>query len=68
MEYMLKYFEDSLNIQYTGLGLFGFSSGGNAISLFQMENEDVDAVLSMDGGQEYSAYMDIYKMKEFDLD
>ncbi len=68
MEHMLKYFEDSLHIQYTKLGLFGFSSGGNAIALFQMRNEDTDAVLSMDGSQEYSAYMAIYEMKEFILD
>jgi len=68
MEHMLNYFEDSLHIQYTKLGLFGFSSGGNAIALSQMRNEGADAVLSMDGGQEYSAYMAIYKMKEFILD
>jgi hypothetical protein len=68
MEHMLNYFEDSLHIQYTKLGLFGFSSGGNAIALFQMRNEDVDAVLSMDGSQEYSLYMNIYKMKDFILD
>ncbi len=68
LEYMLKYCVDSLHFQYTNLGLFGFSSGGNAITLFQMRHEKVDAVMSLDGGQEYSAYMKIYKMKEFDLD
>ena len=68
MEYILNYVEDSLNIQYTGLGLFGFSSGGNAITVFQMRNKQVDVVLSMDGSQEYSYYMQLYKMKEYDLE
>jgi tetratricopeptide (TPR) repeat protein len=68
MEHILNYVEDSLNIQYTGLGLFGFSSGGNAITIFQMRNKQVNAVLSMDGSQEYSYYMQLYKMKEYDLE
>ena len=67
MEYILDFALDSLHIQYTKLGLFGFSSGGNANALFQMKNGNVDAILSLDGGQEYSAYMSLYDMKEFDL-
>jgi len=68
MEHILKYSKDSLQIEYTKLGLFGFSSGGNAITMFQMRNKNVDAVFSMDGGQEYSGYLSLYKMQEFDLD
>ena len=68
MEFILKYCEDSLDMKYTKLGLFGFSSGGNASAIFQMKNEGVDAILSLDGGQEYSAYMTLYHMQEFDLD
>ena len=68
LEHILKYAEDSLNIKYTKLGLFGFSSGGNAITIFQMRNESVDAVFSMDGGQEYGAYSAIYKMADFNLE
>jgi len=67
MEYILDYAADSLQIQYSSLGLFGFSTGGNAIALFQMRNKQVRAVLSMDGSQEYSYYMKLYKMQDFDL-
>jgi len=67
MEYILKYCEDSLSVKYSGLGLFGFSSGGNAITLFQMRHEGVKAMLSLDGGQEYGAYMALYKMADFKL-
>ncbi len=65
MEHILKYSEDSLHIKYTNLGLFGFSSGGLAITLFQMRNEGVDAVLSMDGSLEYSYYFPVSQMEDF---
>ena len=65
MEYILKFSEDSLHIKYSKLGLFGFSSGGSAITLFQMRNQSVDAVLSMDGSMEYSYYMPVSQMEEF---
>ena len=68
MEYILKYCEEGLKLNYTSLGLFGFSSGGNAITLFQMRNKNVGAVISLDGGQEYSTYMGLYSMPDFDLD
>jgi hypothetical protein len=67
MEYILKYTEDSLSITYTKLGLLGFSSGGLAITIFQMRNESADAVFSMDGGQEYGAYSALYRMADFNL-
>jgi len=68
MEHILKYCEDSLNIEYTSLGVFGFSSGGQASTIFQMRNEGVNAVFSMDGGQEYGAYSGLYKMEDFNLE
>ncbi len=68
MEYILKFCKDRLKLNYTSLGLFGFSSGGNAITIFQMRNKNVGAVLSLDGGQEYSTYMGLYSMPDFDLD
>lgn len=67
MEYMLNYFEDTLKIKYTGLGLMGFSSGGLATAIFQMKNEKVNAVFSMDGGQEYGAYIALSRVEDFDL-
>jgi len=68
MEYILKYGEDSLQIHYASLGLFGFSSGGYATTIFQMRNKNVGAVLSLDGSQEYIAYLKLRDMPDFDLD
>lgn len=67
MEYILRYFEDNLKIKYDGLGLIGFSSGGLANILFQMRNEKVKAVLSLDGSQEYGSYIPLFKSVDFDL-
>jgi len=67
MEIILGYFEDSLKIKYAGLGLMGFSSGGLATTIFQMRNKKVNAVFSMDGGQEYGAYITLSKVEDFDL-
>jgi len=67
MEFILNYFEDSLKINYAGLGLMGFSSGGLATTIFQMKNENVNAVFSMDGGQEYGAYVPLFKLEDFNL-
>lgn len=68
MEYILDYAVDSLHIQYSHLGLFGFSTGGNAIALFQMRNKQVSALVSLDGSQEYSHYQGLFKMEDFDLE
>jgi len=67
MEYVLRYFEDNLKIKYDGLGLMGFSSGVLANIIFQMNNEKVNAVLSMDGSQEYGSYLPLFKSADFDL-
>ena len=67
MEFILHYFEDSLNIEYTHLGLVDFSSGGLANTIFQMKNNQVKAILSLDGGQEYGAYPSLFSLDEFDL-
>jgi len=67
MEYILNYFEDSLKVKHAGLGLMGFSSGGLATAIFQMRNKRVKAVFSMDGGQEYGAYITLSKVEDFNL-
>jgi hypothetical protein len=67
MEYILNYFQDSLKIKYSGLGLFGFSTGGLATTVFQMRNETVNAVFSMDGSQEYGHYLTLSKVDDFNL-
>jgi hypothetical protein len=68
MEYLLHYFEDSLKIEYAGLGLMDFSSGGPANAIFQMKHKMVKAVFSMDGSQEYGYYRTLYKMADFNLE
>ncbi len=67
MEYILKYFTDNLNLKYSGLGLFGFSSGGLATTIFQMRNKNVGAVFSMDGSQEYGHYTILSTVGDFNL-
>ncbi|MBU1369229.1 MAG: hypothetical protein KJ578_14295 [Bacteroidetes bacterium] len=68
MEYLLAYFEDSLKIEYSRLGLMDFSSGGPANAIFQMKHQKVNAVFSMDGSQEYGYYMTLFKMDDFDIE
>jgi len=67
MEFILHYIEDSLKIEYAGLGLFGFSTGGLATTIFQMNNDKVKAVFSMDGSQEYGSYITLFNAEGFDL-
>lgn len=67
MEFILKYFENSLKIKYAGLGLMGFSSGGLATAIFQMRNKKVKAVFSMDGSQEFGSYIPLSKVEDFNL-
>jgi tetratricopeptide (TPR) repeat protein len=68
MEFILKYLEDSLDIEYANLGLLGFSSGGMATSIFQMRNKNVNAVFSMDGGHEYGSYLPLFQLEDFNLE
>lgn len=65
MEYILQYLENDLKIDYDGLGLMGFSTGGLATSIFHMRNNKVDAVFSLDGSQEYGHYTTLYEADDF---
>jgi len=67
MEYILNYLENTLKIQYSNIGLMGFSSGGLATSIFQMKHENVKAVFGLDGGHEYSTYLFLHQLKDYDL-
>lgn len=67
MEFILNYMEENIKIKYSSIGLLGFSTGGLANSIFQMKNRSVDAVCCMDGSNEYSFYISLTKLKEFDL-
>jgi dienelactone hydrolase len=68
MEFILEYMERNAAIRYSGIGLFSFSTGGLAGSIFQMKHPEVEAVCSLDGSHEYSFYIYLSKLQEFNLD
>ncbi len=68
MEFILDYLQKSAKINYSSVGLFGYSTGGLATSIFQMKNSETKAVFSMDGSQEYSLYTIISNLNEYDID
>ncbi len=65
MEFILKYVDDALKLNYSGIGVLSFSSGGLASSIFQQKNKDVKAVVSLDGSQEYSFYPTLFNTPGF---
>ena len=67
MEFIHRYIKEALHVEYSGLGVFGFSSGSMATALFQMRNNDVNAILSLDGGHEYFSYIPLFEIEDFDL-
>ena len=66
MEFILNYMENTVKIKHSAIGLLDFSSGGLAASVFQTKHK-VEAVCSLDGGQEYGQYIALSKIKDFDL-
>ena len=68
MEFILNYAEEHIKINYSHVGLLGFSTGGLATSIFQMKHSNIKAVFSMDGSHEYSLYLALSKLKVFDID
>lgn len=68
MEFILDYIENTIPVKYSSIGLFGYSTGGLAIALFQMKHPNVKAVCSLDGSQEYSFYIFLSKLQEFRLE
>ena len=68
MEFILEYMEKNISLKYSTLGLLSFSTGGLASSIFQMKYSNVKAVCSLDGSQEYSFYLYLSKLEEFNLD
>jgi len=65
MEFILDYIEKRIKIKYSDIGLVGFSTGGLATSIYQMQHDNTAAVFSMDGSQEYSLYLSLYNLKEY---
>lgn len=67
MEFILNYLENALKIEYSNIGVMGFSSGGMATVIFQMKHENVKAVFGLDGGHEYSTFLFLRQLKDYDL-
>ncbi len=67
MEFILDYIENKIKINYSNIGLFGFSTGGLATAIFQMKHNNVKAIFSMDGSQDYSLYISLSKLKDYDV-
>jgi dienelactone hydrolase len=68
MEFILDYIENKIKINYSNIGLLGFSMGGLATAIFQMKHTNVKAIFSMDGSQDYSLYISLSKLKDYDVD
>jgi len=68
MEFILDYIENNIKINYSNIGLIGFSAGGLAMAIFQMKHNKVKAIFSMDGSQDYSLYISLSKLKDYNVD
>jgi len=68
MEFIVKYISDSLKLNFSDIGLFGFSTGSMATIIYQMRTPEVKAVASLDGSNEYAFYFIINKIEEFNFD
>lgn len=68
MEFIVKYINDSLSLDYSDIGLIGFSSGSMATIIYQMRTPQVKAIVSLDGSHEYSSYFSLIKIDGFDLE
>lgn len=68
MEFILEYLEKNTALHYSNIGLLSFSAGGLANVIFQMNHPEVKAVCSMDGSHEYSFYIYLSELKDFNID
>jgi len=68
MEFIVKYISDSLKLNFSDIGLFGFSTGSMATIIYQMRTPEVKAVASLDGSHEYAFYFIINKIEGFSFD
>ncbi len=68
MEFIVKYISDSLKLNFTDIGLFGFSTGSMATIIYQMKTPEVKAVASLDGSHEYAFYFILNKIEGFNFD
>jgi len=68
MEFITKYIRDSLKVNFSNIGLFGYSTGSMATIIYQMRTPEVKAVVSLDGSHEYAFYKILNSIEEFDFD
>jgi len=68
MEFIVKYISDSLKLNFSDIGLFGFSTGSMATVIYQMRTPEVKAVASLDGSHEYAFYKILNSIEEFDFE
>lgn len=68
MEFIVKYIRDSLELDFSNIGLFGYSTGSMATIIYQMRTPEVKAVASLDGSHEYAFYKILNSIEEFDFD
>jgi len=68
MEFIVKYIRDSLKVNFSNIGLFGYSTGSMATIIYQMGTPEVKAVVSLDGSHEYAFYKILNSIEEFDFD
>ena len=67
MEFLIRFLKDSLKINYSNIGLLGFSSGGMATIIYQINHPDVKAIVSLDGSNEYSSFLKLYTFEGFNM-
>jgi dienelactone hydrolase len=67
MEFIVKYIRDSLKVDFSNIGLFGYSSGSTATVIYQMRNPEVKALVSLDGSHEYAFYRILNRIEDFDF-
>ncbi len=67
MEFIVKHIRDSLKVNFSNIGLFGYSTGSMATIIYQMRTPEVKAVASLDGSHEYAFYKILNKIEEFDF-
>jgi hypothetical protein len=68
IEFIVKYVRDSLKINFSTIGLLGYSTGSMATIIYQMRTPEVKAVVSLDGSHEYAFYKILNSIEEFDFD
>lgn len=65
MEVILNELHDDEHIDFNNIGLIAWSVGGVSTALLQMKNQDIGAILSLDGGTGYQYGFDMLNLSPF---